>query len=92
MTEAKLEIEKRKTSDNQTYVSYHVSILEAKKLQAYEPILFLTLNHREAENAKTKAEQKREKKNINWIKIFRHKKSEQAYSGVFSNLVYRTTM
>lgn len=51
-TEARLEIVKRKRSDNQTYVSYHVSIfsyiLEAEKLQTYESILFLTLNLREA--------------------------------------------
>lgn len=76
-TEARLEIVKRKKSDNQTYVSYHVSIisyiLEAEKLQTYESILFLTLNLREA---KMQTKKKNKKKHTKWIKIFRHKKFE----------------
>lgn len=72
-TEARLEIVKRKRSDNQTYVSYHVSIfsyiLEAEKLQTYESILFLTLNLREAK-VQTK---KKNKKSI---------PNELKYSGI----------
>lgn len=73
-TEARLEIVKRKRSDNQTYVSYHVSIfsyiLEAEKLQTYESILFLTLNLREA---KVQTKKKNKKKSI---------PNELKYSGI----------
>lgn len=65
-TEARLEIVKRKKSDNQTYVSYHVSIisyiLEAEKLQTYESILFLTLNLREAKMQTKKKNKKKHTK------------------------------